>query len=344
MKILIIKLSAIGDVLASSPIFGLLAVDNEVHHLVMSHCYSVTSNNPAISKHHVIDLIPSGNRWFDFWRSLILIRKLRSEKYDVAFVLHRNILFQVICWLAGVSKIYGFSARWNPFYTRHMPYRFDVNRTLQECALLRLGGYDVQDPEHLEFHPELEALPQWLIDFLPQRFIACNPGGGNPHSPADNRIWPVEYYAQLINLSPLPFVILGHGKSDQERVSRLSKMVEPSRLINLVGKTTFSETALILQRAVLYLGNDSSLMFLSAAMRTKTLALFGPTQVEAANPIGKKQYAIRSHSLCSPCYNPYHGINGKMYTCGNNICMQEIKVETVLDKMLEILDVKVSTA
>ena len=108
MKILIIKLSAIGDVLASSPIFGLLAVDNEVHHLVMSHCYSVTSNNPAISKHHVIDLIPSGNRWFDFWRSLILIRKLRSEKYDVAFVLHRNILFQVICWLAGVSKIYGF--------------------------------------------------------------------------------------------------------------------------------------------------------------------------------------------------------------------------------------------
>lgn len=340
MKVLVIKLSALGDVLASSPLFNLLAAENEVHHLVMSHCQDVTANIPAIAKHHIIEIIPSGSRWLDFKRIFRLIIKLRSEKYDVAFVLHRNVAFQIICWLAGVSEIYGFSSRWNPFFTRHMPYRFDVNRTLQDCAVLRLGGFDVQDPERLEFYPEIDVLPKELMALLPKRFIACNPGGGNPHSTADNRMWPIDHYAELINRSTLPFVILGQGQTDQERVSKISKLVEPKRIINLVGKTSFSETALILQRAALYVGNDSSLMFLSAAMGAKTLGLYGPTQVEAANPIGDKQFAIRSESPCSPCYNPYLGINGRMYTCANNICMQEIKVETVLGKIMEILDYK----
>lgn len=337
-KILLIKLSAIGDVLASSPVFSLLAVNSEVHHLVMSHCRGVTQNNPAIAKHHVIELIPSGNRWLDLWRAFKLTLALRAEKYDLAFVLHRNIAFQTICWLSGIGKIYGFSARWNPFFTRHMPYRFDVNRTLQECELFRLGGFDIQDPTSLEFYPEIKALPENLHLSLPDRFIACNPGGGNPHSPADNRMWPIEHYAELINRSPLPFVILGHGQSDLERVSRLNKLVEPERMINLVGKTSFSETALILQSAALYVGNDSSLMFLGAAMGTKTLGLYGPTQVMAANPIGKKQYAIRGEAPCAPCYNPYLGLNGQMYTCRDNVCMKAIQVEEVFEMMQKILN------
>lgn len=342
-KILVIKLSAIGDVLASSPIFGLLAADHEVHHLVMSHCSNVTLNNPAIVKHHIIDLIPSGNRWLDFYRIIRLILNLRTEKYKVAFILHRNFVFQIICWLAGIKKIYGFTSCLNLFLSQHVAYRFDINRTLQECELLRLGGFSVIDPEYLEFYPEIDILPQGLLTLLPSNFIACNPGGGNPHSPADNRIWPIEYYAELINRASLPFVILGSGQSDQERVIRLAKLVKPKKMINLVGKTTLSETALILQRAALYVGNDSSLIFLSAAMDVKTIGLYGPTQVEAAKPIGKKQFAIRSYSSCSPCYNPYLGVNGMMYTCTNNICMQEINVETVLLKMKEVLNDKVAS-
>ncbi len=341
-KILVIKLSAIGDVLVSSPIFGLLAVDNEVHHLVMEQCSSVTLNNPSITKHHIISLIPSGNRWLDLWQTFRLILKLREEKYDVAFILHRNIVFQIICRLAGVRKIYGFSSRLNPFFTNHMPYRFDVNRTLQECKLLRLGGFNVKDPECLEFYPQIDVLPPRLLSILPERFVACNPGGGNPHSPADNRLWPIENYAELIRRSPLPFVILGYGQPDEQLVIRLCKLLEPKEIINLVGKTSFSETALILKLATLYVGNDSSLMFLGAAMQTKTIGLYGPTQVEAAKPIGKQQYAIRSDSSCSPCYDPYLGINGRMYTCNNNICMQEIEVEKVLGKMMKILELRAS--
>lgn len=214
-----------------------------------------------------------------------------------------------------------------------MSYRFDVNRTAQECDLLRLGGLDIPDVESLEFYPATNELPDEIATKLPDRFIACNPGGGNPHAPADNRMWPIEKFAALINASSLPFVILGHGAADTERVNKLSKMVDSAKMINLVNSSSFSDTALVLQRAMLYVGNDSSLMFLAAAMGTTTVGLYGPTQSVAANPLGKRQSAIIGNAECAPCYNPYDGVNGKMYTCTNNICMQNIDVAVVLTRI-----------
>lgn len=340
INVLLVKVASIGDVLATSPLPRKLKEYNsdiDVTHLVMKNCKFVTANNPFVKEQCVMEFLPSKNIATDFVTIIKAILILRKKKIDVAFVFHRNILFQTMCWLAGIKKIYGFSSPFNPYYLAHLPYSYNVNRTIQEFDLLRLGGFDLKDPHSLEFFPEIIDLPPPIHKLLPKEYIACNPGGGNLHSSADNRMWPIEYFSDLINRSPLPFVILGYGKSDQERVSKLSKLVEPQRMINMVGKTSFSETALILQRAALYVGNDSSLMFLSAAMGAKTLGLYGPTQVEAANPIGVQQYAIRSESSCSPCYNPYDGINGRMYTCKNNICMQEIKVEAVFCKMIELL-------
>lgn len=340
-KILIVKLASIGDVLASTALPRVLiecTPNSEVHHLVMSNCSFAMANNPWVCKQHVMEFVPSGSHIRDLVRIVKIVIQLRREHFDVAFVLHRNIIFQSICWLAGIKKIYGFSSRINPFYDRHMPYHFDVNRTLQECEILRLAGFDVREPASLEFYPERNVLPAEILAQLPPSFIACNPGGGNPHSPADNRMWPIGHYAGLINKSPLPFVILGNGQSDAERASQLMSMVGSDKMINLVNKTSFSETALVLKQSSLYVGNDSSLMFLGAAMGIATLGIYGPTQVVAAKPIGIQQYSVESTAGCAPCYNPYLGMNGKMYTCKNNICMQVIGVDTVLGRVIEILN------
>ncbi|AXK39034.1 glycosyltransferase family 9 protein [Crenobacter cavernae] len=335
-KVLLVKLASLGDVLATSPFPMLIKKHHtnlSLHHLVMEHCRVVTEHNPWLDKQIVIEFMPSGNRWVDLARAAKLVFRLRAEKYDTAFVFHRNLFFQVVCWLGGIREIYGFSSRLNPFYKKHMTYRFDVNRTEQECDLLRMGGLDIPNVESLEFHPAASELSDEIAQKLPDQFIACNPGGGNPHAPADNRMWPIEKYAALINASSLPFVILGHGAADAERVNELTKMVDSARMVSLVNNTSFSDTALVLQRATLYVGNDSSLMFLAAAMGISTVGLYGPTQSVAANPVGKKQYAIIGNAECAPCYNPYDGVSGKMYACTNNICMQDIDVEVVLNRI-----------
>ncbi len=343
INVLIVKLASIGDVLASSSLPRAIKESNpnvNLLHLVMRNCSFVTDNNPFIDEQCIIEFIPSGSKFIDLIRIFKVLLILRRKNIDIAFIMHRNIIFQVICKFAGIKKIYGYTSRFNPFYTKHIKYSFDVNRTLQDCELIRVGGVDIECPQTLDYFPKILELQPSLNQLVPEVFVACNPGGGNAHSPADNRMWPIEHYAELINRSALPFVVLGYGPSDEKRATRLSELVKSGRMINLVGKTTFSETALILGRASVYVGNDSSLMFLAAAMRTKTLGLYGPTQAVAANPIGKQQYAIRSDAPCAPCYNPYQGIKGSMYTCKNNLCMQIISVDTVLNKMNELIDIK----
>lgn len=341
VNVLIVKLASIGDVLASSSLPRSIKESNpnvNLLHLVMRNCSFVTKDNPFVDEQCVMEFIPSGSNFKDFSTIFKVVLMLRKKNIDIAFVLHRNIIFQIICKMAGIKNIHGFSSRFNPFYSSHIEYSFNVNRTLQEYELIRSGGIDIKKPQFLDYFPGILNLPSSLKQLIPEVYVACNPGGGNPHSPADNRMWPIEHYAELINRSPLPFIVLGYGPSDEERIGRLAGLVKSGKMVNFVGKTSFSESALILQRASMYIGNDSSLMFLAAAMGTKTLGLYGPTQVVAAKPIGEKQYAIKSDAPCAPCYNPYHGIKGKMYCCDNNVCMQKISVEVVLNKMLQIIN------
>lgn len=315
-----------------------------IHHMVMEHCAFVTRHNPGIDKQLVVSFFPSGNYFKDILNLYRISRQIIKEKYDYVFIFHRNIIFQILSFIWRIPLRYGFSSFINLFYTNHLKYKIDINRTIQECSLIRLSGIDFDDPKELFFNHNSPAAIAPLNVVLPSAYYVCNPGGGNLHAPADNRLWPLENFATLIKKISVPFVILGAGKNDLDRVSKLKKMLDPALIIDLVDKTSFDQSALVLKNSIAYIGNDSSLMFLAASMGTPALGLYGPTQSSAAKPLGITAYSISADTACSPCYNPYHGINGKMYSCKSNICMQEIKVETVLGKLLEIHDKKGSTA
>ncbi len=62
--------------------------------------------------------------------------------------------------------------------------------------------------------------------------------------------------------------------------------------IDFVGKLSLPEAAACLERAALYVGNDSGLMHLAAATGTPTLGLFGPTPVAEYAPAGQRASAV----------------------------------------------------
>lgn len=337
MKILLVKLSSLGDVIASSPLPRLireLSKNNIVDHFVMEHCAEITKYNPYVNKQIVVPFIPSGSRIKDIFAAYKILKEIRQNKYDKAFIFHRSALIALLLKLSGIKEVYGFESPINSLLNGFINYRTNINRTLLEVELLRLGGLPIQNPDNLEFYPDPKIiLPHNFIPF--RKFISCNPGGGNKHAPADNRIWPINNYIETIRRLNFPVVILGSGSSDYEKAEAIVRVI-PEKVINLVGKTSFSETAEIIRRSELYLGNDSSLSFLAAAMGTKSVTLFGPTQVSAALPIGSKQYFINSTTHCSPCYVPSHGVNGSMYTCKNNICMQSIPASAVVKRIQQL--------
>jgi ADP-heptose:LPS heptosyltransferase len=338
-RYLVVKLASLGDVLATTPLFRLLRESGpevQVDHLVMEHCAAATAANPHVHRQILSPFFPTGHALQDLRTVWKLVRQLRRERYDAAFIFHRHWLFQVMARLAGIRQVHGFSATRNPFLATHVPFRFDMQRTLQETAVLRQAGIQFAAPERLEFSFDAAAVPRDLVSSLPERFIACNPGGGNPHSPATNRLWPWERYADLFSALPFPVVLVGRGASDAALGEQIMARTK-AKVLNLIDRTGFEETAFVLQRAELFIGNDSALMFLASALATPALGLYGPTQIEAAQPLGPRTEGIRGQAHCAPCYNPYDGLGGRMYTCTDNICMQSIGVDQVRERIERML-------
>ena len=98
MKILIIKLHALGDVIASTPFFKLINDydDNfKVDHLVEKSCSDITANNPYVFNQVVTKFILSKNSYnffyiifniFELIRLVLILRKKKNMKWYIFFI------------------------------------------------------------------------------------------------------------------------------------------------------------------------------------------------------------------------------------------------------------------
>ncbi len=96
------------------------------------------------------------------------------------------------------------------------------------------------------------------------------------------KIWPAERFAELfhrLRAGPLPdavpVVLAGPGPTEAALAAPLLAALPEA--IDLVGTLEIAEVTAVIQRCVLYVGNDSGLMHLAAAAGTPTIGLFGPT-------------------------------------------------------------------
>ena len=101
-----------------------------------------------------------------------------------------------------------------------------------------------------------------------------------------------------------------------------------TRAVNLGGQTTLRELACLYRQAALVITTDSGPMHLAAAVGTPLVALFGPTDPLRTGPYGPGHRVIRRELACMPCFQK---------RCETKQCMREIDVEDVLTAAKEIL-------
>ncbi len=172
--------------------------------------------------------------------------------------------------------------------------------------------------------------------------VAIHPGAGG-YSTA--RIWPVERFAGVAKALAVGdkagIVILG-GPDEESAAAQLETMLgDSSRVLNLVGRTTIHQTAAVIERCDLFLGNDSGPMHIAAAVETPVVAVFGPSNRQAWGPyIPRGQKSIHrtvSRDLpCMPCFYRAHSL-GLREGCGTRPCLTGLPVGTVLAACREAL-------
>jgi ADP-heptose:LPS heptosyltransferase len=101
-------------------------------------------------------------------------------------------------------------------------------------------------------------------------------------------------------------------------------------LVNLAGKTSQSELALVFKRSLLVISGDTGPLHLAVSVGTRTIALFGPTDPSLTGPYGSGNQVIWKHIDCSPCF--------RHPTCNGRVdCLRAIDSDEVISVARQML-------
>lgn len=339
MKILVIRLSAIGDVVHTLPAVHLLkkhlpgcsitwVVEEPAAGLIEA-CTEIDS--VIVSRRAAwLRALRSGDAGGARTGAAAFLRELRREEYD--YVLDFQGLFKsgILAGLARGKRKIGFArAREGAafFYTEKAPAPgFNDHAIVRHMGLLRYLGIDDAAVVFSPFWGEAEekSLHCLLAGLDVQSagpLIIVHPSAAWP-----TKCWDAGKMARVCDSLQKTYdarmVFVGAASENMPASSIISRMTEPA--VNLAGRTTLQELACLLARSALMVAMDSGPMHIACAVGTPVVALFGPTAPWRTGPFGSRHSVIRKELACSPCYSK------KKCPQGHHRCMADITVDDVL--------------
>lgn len=229
-----------------------------------------------------------------------LLGNLRDREYDIALTLGQRWLVGFLLWLTGIPTRIGFSGPGNTFLTNPVPLKKDQYAAWMYHDLLK--GLDINTP-----CPELAvAVPAKALDWADGECKRLGIGGGGyvlihggssqlAKDKGINKIYPVEGWKSIIQdfqqrQPDLPIVVV-QGPEDKEFVQAL---VSANPNVKVTSPRDIGRLTAMIAGANLMLCTDSAPMHLAVAVKTYTLALFGPTDPEKLLPKDNRFVGIKS--------------------------------------------------
>jgi len=337
-KILIIRMSALGDIILTTPLLRAVAEEfpeAEIDFLTKKQFAEVLKYHPRLSR--VLGFEPEQG----FFGLLKLIRKLRAEKYDLVIDLHINPRSILVRYLSGARLQRRYFKR---SLERRLLKWFRLNflknsQPVAERYFTALEDFgifpDGRSPEIYFSERESEKARRIIGERADQPLVGLAPGASRY-----TKRWPADRFAQLgewlaQRLNAQIFILGGEqdvGVSNQVREMLTGKGIKSA--LDLTGELNILETSALINELDLIISNDTALMHIATAVDTPVLAIFGPTSRELGFfPYSPKAQVIELDLKCRPC--SLHG--DKKCPKGHFECMLGISPEMVFEKAQKML-------
>src|SRR5688572_13405594 len=276
-RVLVVVTRRIGDVLLATPVLRSLKrawPDTAIDVLVFSGTAGALSANPDIARIHAIPERPG------FMQHLIFIAKL-FRRYDLALSLLPGDRPTLYAFVAGRKRVGFLLARRKDRWKQRLLNQwvaYDLNSkhmVLTHLSLLAPLGVP----------PVAEVTSNWRETDEQRAAQMLAPLNGSPYVvlhlyPKFNyKMWHETGWQTLANwITGRGLRIVLTGGSDPaelDYVRRIATNME--NVLNLAGRLSLNECAYVLARATAYIGPDTALTHMAAALGVPTVALFGPT-------------------------------------------------------------------
>ena len=307
LRILIVRLSAIGDTIHSLPLAAALRDAHPHCHLgwvVEKPSAPLIENNPLVDW---VRVLPKG--WLKSPRLVCGLRRdLKAQRFGIAFDVQGLSKSAIAARLSGAPVRIGFTRGEGreiaPLLDNWLVAprgRHAVDRTLS-----LLGGIGLKPPAKPRFvlpacGPDDAARIDAALagDAYRSGFVLMGPWGSFAA-----KLWPLDRFRTLATAlwekARLPSLVLGHGTAERGDIDRLVSDMPEGAVLRAAPDVGLPGVAELARRATLFVGCDSFPMHAAAAVGCRTLGLFGVTDPERLGPYGPAgRYAYQRITLVS---------------------------------------------
>lgn len=341
MRYLIVQLADLGDLLLSFPALAALRQEQPDAHITVlttAHTAPVLDNTGLADEVICFERQEfSSSRAFFKPANLRRIWNLRRRHFDAVLFFHHFTLklgtlkFALIGLACGAKQRVGLDNGNGWFLNKRLPdggfgAKHQAQYWLDLVAAISPQSFPLS-PFPSVFRPQSSVLS-----------IVIHPGSGG-YSMA--RRWEAAGFAAVADALREAYqariVLVGGANDNGAAVKEAMK----SEAVDLTGKTTLAELAEVIRAADVFIGADSGVMHLAAAVGTPVVAIFGPSNPDAWGPWTPdgKSVVVRSAVECSPCSYVGHGI-GLREGCAARTCMRMVTVGQVVEAAKGLLEGK----
>jgi len=344
MKVLMIKVSALGDVIHALPVVAYLKSCpqiRELHWLVEEPFATFLSGQPLIDKLQII----STRKWRRQGASASLggawntIGRLRQEKYDLVLDLQGNSKSGMFTRFSGAPLRYGFAAdevrEWpNILATNHhIGLRKTVTHIIDKNLALATSAFPGGSPAPQQ--GSLRTDSHYLIKVEKKLSVLRKEKGPliifHYGTTWETKLWSVASWIELARrlwetraISPL----LTWG--EEEELDAVKRIASACPTAVIWPRGNLEELIALLNMANVVVGGDTGPIHIAAALGTATVSYYRATDHRRNGPRGEQHICIQTTMDCSPCLRK---------TCPQDErCRHSILLKNMLKAIHELLD------
>ncbi len=336
-KILIVKLGAMGDLILGTPSFRMIRSrfpDAHISLLVDKKLSPIVSSCPYVN-----EVIPVARHKLSKVSYLLKVAKmLRREGYDMSVDFQNTKWTHLLAALSGIPRRYGFRRGKMGFLVNRHDRSFETVDSPVKHQFRILSKLGIKDlDEQLELWPD-ESSEVYVNDELKRHSINGSSKlvgfvMGSSSQWATKR-WPIANFKELgeklNNKYGCKIILIGA----ENELPNLHEFVKSGagKFIDFTGKTSLQGLVSLVKRVDVVVAGDTAPLHVAAAVKTKIVTLFGPTDPKRHMPPSENATILTRHLPCQPCYK------GECYEKEKLACLTKISVDEVAEAVGKYLE------
>jgi heptosyltransferase-1 len=318
-RILIIKPSALGDIVLALPALSALKrsfPEARISWLVRPEFAPLIMGHPYISDIILFDRKQLSKWWcepksFNALRSLK--EQLKGRQFDLVFDFQGLFRTGYFSWVTGSKRRFGMAG------ARELSHLFYTDKISQDASSIHLVDYYLKmvaaagaRQVEAEFKlPEDAGAADTVNKLLKSQGVNGKYAVIVPGAAQANKRWPIERFAELAGKIGERFrlqIVATGSQGEREYIETIGK-----RVINIAGKTSVRELIPLMKNASLVVSNDTGPGHIAAAIGVPIVMIFGPTNPARVCPYKRPECVVavepNERGMKADSYEPRHDIS-----------------------------------